>query len=49
MTRPHDDHETNIENCLTSLGTIITAIGMNVPNSEDSLLYRLKMKIVFFL
>ena len=48
MTRPHDDHETNIENCLTSLGTIVSARGVNEPNSEDSLLYPLKMKIAFF-
>ena len=49
LTRPHDDHETNEEHDVTSLGAIITAKGIADPSSEDSVLYQLKMKVASFL
>ena len=49
LTRPHDDHETNEEHDVTSLGAIITAKGIADPSSEDSILYQLKMKVASFL
>ena len=49
LTRPHDDHETNKEHDVTSLGAIITAKCIADPSSEDSVLYQLKMKIALFL
>ena len=49
LTRPHDDHETNEEHDVTSLGAIITAKCIADPSSEDSVLYQLKMKVALFL
>ena len=49
LTRPHDDHETNEEHDVTSLGAIITAKGIADASSEDSVLYQLKMKVALFL
>ena len=49
LTRPHDDHETNEEHDVTSLGAIITAKGIADPSSEDSVLYQLMMKVASFL
>ena len=49
LTRPHDDHETNEEHDVTSLGAIITAKGIADSSSEDSVLYQLKMKVASFL
>ena len=49
LTRPHDDHETNEEHDVTSLGAIITAKGIADPSNEDSVLYHLKMKVASFL
>ncbi len=49
LTRPHDDHETNKEHDVTSLGAIITTKGIADPSSEDGVLYQLKMKVASFL
>ena len=51
VTRPHSDHETNNEHQLTPLGEIMTATpgSASDPNSHDSILFQLKIKIASFL
>ena len=51
VIRPHADHETNNEHQLTPLGNIMTATPGRVsdPNSHDSILFQLKIKIASFL
>ena len=51
LARPHSDHETNKEHKLKPLGEIMTATPGSVsdPNSHDSILFQLKIKIASFL
>ena len=49
VARPHDDHETNEEHQPTPLGEIITATKCMNSNSEDSILFQLKIKIASYL
>ena len=51
VTRPHSDHETNKKHKLKPLGEIITATPGNAsdPNSQDNLLFQIKIKVASFL
>ena len=49
VTRPHDDHDTNEIHKLKPLGELITAIKSDNPNSEDDVLFQIKIKIASFL
>ena len=49
LTRPHDDHETNEEHDVTSLGDIITATKGDDPSCQDNVLFQIKIKIASFL
>ena len=49
VTRPHDDHETNEEHQLTPLGQIVTVNKGDNPNSQDNLLFQIKIKVASFL
>lgn len=47
LMRPHDDHKTNEKHQLSALGHIVTA--GKERNSQDSLMFQLKMKVASFL
>ena len=51
VIRPHTDYETNNEHQLTPLGEIMTGTtgSGSDPNSHDSILFQLKIKIASFL
>ena len=49
LTRPHNDHETNEEHDVTSLGDIITATKGDDSSNQNDVLFQIKMRIASFL
>ena len=49
LTRPHNDHETNEEHDVTSLGDIITATKGDDSSNQNDGLFQIKIKIASFL
>ncbi len=49
LTRPHDDHETNKEYCVTSLGDILTRTKGSDSSNQNNVLFQIKMRITSFL